>query len=254
MKENKSLYISAIALVVSLSTLGYVATKCCPKKAATDSQTSVEKVIAEKPEIIVEAFKNYQIKMEQEAAKKAQENIGKNIERLENNPASPVLGNPEGTVKVVEFFDYNCGYCRRAGKDVEALIANNPEVKVIFKEVNFVAPSSKYAAKASLAANMQGIYNNFHNSLLASEGALTEAKIDELAVKAGADLEKLKTDMESDEVKKAIQDNLNLSQELQIRGVPSFIVNGVVFNGPSNALQDAVNKAKAEAEIEEVQE
>ena len=253
MKENKSLYVSAIALVVSLSTLGYVVTNCCPKKA-TNSQATIEKVISEKPEIIVDAFKNYQVKMEQEASKKAQENIGKNLNRLENNPASPFLGNPNGTIKVIEFFDYNCGYCRKASKEVNALITNNPEVKVIFKEVNFVAPTSKYAAKASLAANMQGVYEALHNALLSSEGALTETKIDELAVKSGADLEKLKTDMESEVVKSAIQDNLNLSQELQIRGVPSFIVNGVVFNGPANALQGAVDQIKAEADIEEVQE
>ena len=205
MNKINAVYVSLAALVVAIVAL-VMCIVCCSK----DSTVNVEEVINEKPEIIINAMQNYEQKVREEAQKKAQEMIMSNIEDLNNNPNDGVLGNPDGKVVVVEFFDFSCGYCHR---------------------------------KAALAAKEQGKYAEVYSALFEIKGPLTEAKIDEAAVLAGVDLEKMKTDMNSEKVNKALQDIADLASKIQVNGVPTLVVNGKVVQ----TLDEAVIQREIEA-------
>ena len=238
MNKINAVYVSLAALVAAIAAL-VMCIVCCSK----DATVNVEEVINEKPEIIINAMQNYEQKMREEAQKKAQEMIMSNIEDLNNNPNDGVLGNPDGEIVVVEFFDFSCGYCHRIYPVLKNIIAKNNDVKMVGKSLTFVAPVSQYAAKAALAAKEQGKYAEVYSALFEIKGPLTEAKIDEAAVLAGVDLEKMKTDMNSEKVNKALQDIADLASKIQVNGVPTLVVNGKVVQ----TLDEAVIQREIEA-------
>lgn len=214
MNKVNSIYVSVVALIVAIVALT-MCIVCCNKNKPVD----VAETLNNNPEIIVNAMQNYESKMRENALVAAQKLIDDNIDAIANNPESPVVGNKNGTVTVVEFFDFSCGYCHRLHSSMKNIIAKNPEVKVVLKELAFVAPVSSYAAKAALAANMQGKYEELWGSLMTVNGRLTEAKVDELAVAAGVNLEQMKTDMNSEKVEKMMRDNSELAGKIQVNGV-----------------------------------
>lgn len=184
--------------------------------------------------------------MRDEAMKQAQALIQDNMDEIVNAEGVGVIGNPEGTVTVVEFFDFSCHFCHRLYPALMSVVANNPDVKVVLREMTFLAPVSEYAARASLAAGEQGKYAEVYSALMESEGSLTEAKVDELAVKAGVDLEKMKADMNSEKISNLLKSTSELAQKLQINGVPTLIINGqIVQTLDEKVIQDQINQAKA---------
>ena len=143
---------------------------------------------------------------------------------LENDPGSPNLGNPEGDVTVVEFFDYNCPYCRQAGKTVQELIGSDPNVRIIFQEWPVLGEGSMFAARAALASRAQGKYEEFHWTLMNGEGRATEASILKVARELGLDIVKLLADMESPAVEIHLERSNDLARSLGFTGTPAFIV------------------------------
>lgn len=195
--------------------------------------------------MIINAMQKYEENMRQQAMAEAQKAIEDNIEAVNNDPNSPFVGNPDAVVTLVEFFDFSCGYCHRLYPGLKKVIADNPDIKVVFKPLAFVAPVSEYAARAALAANEQGKYIEFHNALFESDAPLTEAKIDEIAVKNGLDLEKLKADMNSSKIEGAMRDVNDLAGKVQINGVPALILNGKMLQTiDGQVVQDEINKIK----------
>ena len=138
-------------MIISVATLA-IGFLCCDKNKSVD----IAETLNNNPEIIINAMQNYEVKMRETAAAEAQKKVSDNLEAIISNPNSPSLGNKDGSVVIVEFFDFACGYCHRLYPTIKEIIAKNPEVKVISRELAFVSPSSSYAAKASIAANMQG--------------------------------------------------------------------------------------------------
>jgi len=220
--------------------------------ALTDAQKkAVEAVVRDlllkkEPEIIIKAAQIMQEKMEKDSVVKSKESIATNRKKLLNNPDSPVGGNPKGDVTVVEFFDYLCGYCKMAQGHLEKLTAADKNVRVVYKEFGILGPVSIEAAKAAQASNEQGKYVAFHNALMTSKERLTSDKIYEIAEKVGLDVEKLKKDMESDKVKKAIADVHALADEMGARGTPTFVIGEKLYPGalPLAQLKEAVAKAR----------
>lgn len=240
MNKVNSIYVSVVALIVAIVALA-MCIVCCNKNKPVD----VAETLNNNPEIIVNAMQNYESKMRENALVASQKLIDDNIEAIANNPESPVVGNKNGTVTVVEFFDFSCGYCHRLHSSMKNIIAKNPEVKVVLKELAFVAPVSSYAAKAALAANMQGKYEELWGSLMTVNGRLTEAKVDELAVAAGVNLEQMKTDMNSEKVEKMMRDNSELAGKIQVNGVPALVIDGkMVQTLDENVIQAAIDEAK----------
>lgn len=239
MSKLNSAAVSVVALIVAVAALVMCLLNCNKKSV------DVAETLNNNPEIIINAMQNYEQKMRDNALAQAQKLIDDNIDAINNNPDSPVVGNKEGSVTVVEFFDFSCGYCHRLYPTLKNIIAKNPNVKVVLKELSFVSPTSAYAAKAALAANNQGKYAEVLDALMTSNGALTETKIDELAVKAGVDLEQMKADMNSAKIDQIMKDTSELAAKIQVNGVPALVINGkMVQTLDEGVIQSEIDAAK----------
>src|SRR3546814_10830321 len=120
---------------------------------------------------------------------------------------SPVTGNPDGDVSLVEFFDYNCPYCRRVAPVVADAEAADPQLRIVYKEFPILGPGSAFAAKAALAAHRQGLYFTFHKALMQAGGRADESSVLAVAEDVGLDVERLKSDMKDPEIQAAIDRN-----------------------------------------------
>ena len=157
--------------------------------------------------------------------------VSERASELYHSPEDLVLGNPSGEVTVVEFFDYNCGYCRRALPEVEKLLRSNNDARVVIKEFPVLGQGSVFAAKAALASAQQGKYAAFHHALNAAKTNLNEASVLQIAAEVGIDTGQLRKDMQSETVARVLSKNRAIAQSLSINGTPSFVIDGVVLQG-----------------------
>ena len=142
---------------------------------------------------------------------------------LEQNPALPVLGNPKGDITLTEFFDYNCPYCRTNMADVQRLIADDPKLRVVFREWPVFGEGSMFAAKAALASLQQGKYWPLHEALMTMKGRAEEATVLRAARQAGLDVDRLRVDMEKREILDQIYETMDLADTMMLTGTPTFI-------------------------------
>jgi protein-disulfide isomerase len=191
----------------------------------------VAEYLREHPEVILQAIEALQAKSEAQKEEAARQAVTANRARLYEDPRSPVMGNPKGDVTLVEFFDYNCGYCKTVQKGVMQLIQDDPKLRFVFKEYPILADSSVTAAKAALAAREQGKYVEMHAALMANRGALNDETIARIAQGAGLDAAKLKADMEKPEIAATIAADKALAEELGVRGTPAFVIGDTLVPG-----------------------
>ncbi len=205
----------------------------------------VRDYLMREPEIIYQALEELQKRQAAEQAEQQRQMLSSRQDELLNDPATPVAGNPEGDVALVEFFDYRCGYCRRVLASMQALMEEDDELKVVFKELPVLGEDSVRAARAALASRMQdeNLYLDFHLALMSADD-LSAGGIRTVAADVGLDPDQLEQDMESDEVSKAIDANYQLASALGIEGTPAFIIGETLVPG-------AVDKARLAALIEE---
>lgn len=152
-----------------------------------------------------------------------------NSNMLLKQPGDPIAGNPNGKVTIVEFFDYQCSHCQTMAGVIASIIKSNPQVRVVFKDFPIRGPMSDLAARAALAANMQGKYFQFSHDLLTTSQFLTEETIMDIAKKAGLNIVQLKKDMNSTAVSTQIRNTYALAKALNLMATPAFYV------GPTNA-------------------
>lgn len=241
MNRINAVYVSLAALVVAIAAL-VMCIVCCNKGG---NSASVEQALNDNPEMIIQAMQNYETRQREEAQRKAQELLAQSEDELTKNPNDGFLGNADGKIVLVEFFDFSCGYCHKIYPVLKNVVAKNGDLKLVVKPLAFLSPMSKYAAKAALAAKEQGKFAEVYTAVFEINGPLTEAKIDEAAVKAGVDLEKLKADMESEKVSKTLDETSNLAAKIQVNGVPTLILNGKIIQTlDEGVLQDAIDQAK----------
>ena len=148
-----------------------------------------------------------------------------------HDPVSPVGGNPDGDVTLVEFFDYNCPYCRAAMPMIKRIVDEDPGVRIVYKEFPILGPGSDFAARAALASRRQGEYETFHRALMSYSGSIGEGSMLKIAEMVGLDVAKLMRDMEEPAIAEAIQRNLRLAGDLRISGTPSFVAGLDVLRG-----------------------
>lgn len=148
-----------------------------------------------------------------------------------HNPIDAVVGNPKGDVTIVEFMDYNCGWCKKSVTEMQALVAKDKNVRVVMKEFPIFGEGSEYAARAALASVKQGKYWEFHQAMFASEGKITPEVVDQIAKEHGLDVVKMKVDMKAAEIDAAIKKNQTLAQALALTGTPGFIVDDKLIPG-----------------------
>ena len=161
------------------------------------------------------------------------------IEKLFKDPTSPVGGNPNGDVTIVEFFDYQCGYCKLVLPRIEKLLIDDSNLRFVFKEMPILGPNSVFAARAALAARKQGEkqYVAFHKVMMASRGSLIKASVFRFATDAGLDVERLKEDMKDDNINDMIRRNLKLADALSINGTPAFVIGDTIVRGAVDLLK-----------------
>jgi protein-disulfide isomerase len=144
-------------------------------------------------------------------------------QQLFHTAQSPIEGNANGDVNIVDFFDYQCGHCKTLSQTLYNLSKHDPNIRIIFKELPILGDESEAASKAALAAAKQGKYLALHNQLMASN-SLSKADILAAAKKAGLNMSKFRHDWHSHAIKHEIQKNLTLSQDLNINGTPTLVI------------------------------
>ena len=178
-----------------------------------------------------------------EAEKRAAEAFKANIEELNNDENSPFIGPKDAKVTIVEFFDFNCGYCKRLAPVMAKVIKANPDVKFVFKPVTFLG--SMPVAKAAMAAYKQGKFLEVYDALLNHKGQLTAEVINEKIAAAGLDADKTKEIMDSEEVSSALSKISALSNKVGIRGVPTLVINGTPLQAyDETQIQNAIDNLK----------
>lgn len=191
----------------------------------------VLEAILENPEIVMQAVSILQERENAAAAAEAAKSLASQRSILENDPNAPVLGNPEGDVTVVEFFDYNCPYCKKAGEIVRELISQDSNVKVVYREWPILTEGSEVASRAALASRLQGKYEEFHWALMDHQGRLGEEQVFDIAEQIGLDIKKLKAEMNSADIDEHLQTTKILASTLGFGGTPSFVVGDELVPG-----------------------
>lgn len=204
-------------------------------KAAVE--TVVHNYIMAHPEILPQAMDNLR-------KKETGQQLASVEDKLEVAFPGAVLGNPNGSITLVEFTDFACGYCRQSVADVDALIAANPDLKVVIRELPIIAPTSADAARWGLAAAEQGKYPAFHKAMFAA-GRTDAASIEMAAKVAGMDLDRARKFIADPKVRTELNANLDMARQLGIDGTPSWVVGDQLLAGAVG--KDALNKAIAEA-------
>jgi protein-disulfide isomerase len=228
---------AALALATAVVVPSFAQTAKAP--LSPDQEKRVKELVKEyilaNPEIILEAVKNLRQKQEEAQKKQAEAALKGKRDDLQGSKDLPVAGNPNGTVTIVEFFDYRCGYCKGVRPILDSVIHQDGKVRLVFKEFPILGPASRVASMAAIAANKQGKYLAFHNAMMAYPNNLTDDVIFEIARQVGLDIERLKADMKSPEVEQLIDRNHKLAQELGINGTPGFIIGDEIVPGAISA-------------------
>lgn len=210
----------------------------------------VLEAIRENPEIVMEAVAILEQRQAGAQADAQARALDTQRELIENDPNAPVLGNPDDDVTVVEFFDYNCPYCRRVKPEVRALIDADPNIRLVYREWPILGDGSVFAAKAALAARKQGKYEDFHWAMMGNEGRAEEASVLRVAEEVGLDIEQLRADMDAPEVEDHIATSMQLTQALGFNGTPSFVIGDALVPGfvETDQLAKLVAEARQAAE------
>ena len=165
------------------------------------------------------------------AAREEAERKQTGLAKVRDDQGDPVMGNANGTITLYEFSDYNCGYCKRVFEPIQQLVRNNPDVRLVIKEFPILSQSSLVAAKAAIAAEMQGKFGDYHIAMMTYRGQITDAVVMRMAAQAGVDIEQLKSDMESPKTMAIIQRTREAAAALEINGTLGLVVGDTVVPG-----------------------
>ena len=212
-----------------------------------DIENIIYNYLLENPEIIFEAVDKFRANEREMEDKLFSKKYDEHKDDLLNDESSPSVGPKDADVIIVEFFDYNCSYCKQAFYDVQAIIKEDKNVRVIFKELPILTPGSKTAAKWALAAHKQGKYWEFHSKIMKSPSK-DERTMEKIAKELDLNVKKLKEDANSQEIENAIEKNLDLTNQLGIRGTPAFIINDSLARGyiGLQGMKSQIKQARAE--------
>ena len=217
---------------------------------APDQRQAIEGIIhdylMQNPDVLIEALRAAEDKASRDADAKAALVLKDRRSEVFDDPATPVGGNPQGDVTIVEFFDYRCPYCKQVQPALQKLIDQDPKLRFVYKEMPVLGAPSVTAAHAALAARLQGNYETFHAAMMATKGQITDEVVYQVAGSVGLDVDRLKRDMAAPEIDRALKANLALANALDIRGTPGFIIGEHIVPGAIDldALKNLVADAR----------
>ena len=184
----------------------------------------IEEYILANPEVVRDALVGL---AEREAAERQLQAMS----ILRQDDGDPFLGNPDASMVIYEFSDYNCGYCKRVFQPLQDLIASDGDIKLVVKEFPILSQTSLLAAQAGIAAQAQGVFPDFHSAMMTARGAISMESILDAARSAGADLDRLQADMNSPAVAAVIERTRMAATQLEISGTPGLVIGSQVIPG-----------------------
>lgn len=186
----------------------------------------VRDYLLKNPELMIEVQQALEEKQEREANAQKSEVLAQSHDEIFNNSFDPVFGNPEGDVTIVEFFDYNCGFCRRGLADMEYILDNDPNVKFVMKEFPIFGPNSIAVHKVALAYKLTAPekYYDYHVTMMEQDGQIDEARALKLAEESGIDMDALRDEMNNPAIIDSFRQTDALAGGLGITGTPSYVV------------------------------
>ena len=200
-----------------------------------DIEKIIRSYLISHPEVLEEAIAELNKRQTAAEEQKHETSVAENASKIFNSPRGVVLGNKDGDVTFVEFFDYNCGYCKRAMADMLDLMKTDPKLKVVLKEFPVLSPGSVEAAQVAVAVRMQDPggkkYLDFHQRLLGGRGPADKAHALAAAKDAGLDMTRIEKDLASPEVKATIDENFKLAEAMGMNGTPSYVIGKQVVVG-----------------------
>lgn len=232
-----------------------VAPQAAPAQSISGAQRGeIEKIVREyliaHPEVLEEAMAELTKRQAAAESEKQQAIIARNADTIFKSPRGVTIGNKDGDVTFVEFFDYNCGFCKRAMNDMMELIKNDPKLKVVLKEFPVLGQGSIEAAQVGVAVRMQDPggkkYLEFHQKLLNGRGQVDKARAMAAAREAGLDMAKLEKDISSPEVRATLEENLRIADSLGMNGTPSYVIGKQIVIGAVgvDALREKISNAR----------
>jgi protein-disulfide isomerase len=242
------------ALPLAIALAAWAPAPARAQSIAPDQRGEIEKIIHEyllsHPEVLQEAMAELEKRQNAEDAEKHLAAIKDNAPAIFTSVHQVNMGNPQGDVTMVEFFDYNCAFCKRAMSDMLDLMKSDPKLKVVLKEFPVLGEGSLQAAQVAVAARMQDKtgkkYIDFHTKLLGGRGPADKARALAVAKEVGFDMARLDKDMQSDEVKQTLEESRKLAEGLGLNGTPSYVFPAEVVVGAVGlpALQAKINTAR----------
>jgi protein-disulfide isomerase len=217
---------------------------------AIDKDAIKEQVIAvinEHPEVIIDTINRHYAAQQEKLLKSQAASLVSYKDKLESDDSDPKVGNPEAPVKIVVFFDYLCGYCKRMQPIEEKLLQENSNIQIIFKELPILGANSMIAAKTALAVHMLDAakYHPLHELFMQEKTQLTEDRLRELVGSLGLDYKLVAEKRNDPEITKILDSNRKIATEILVQGTPSYVINGKISENVSTyeAFQAAINKA-----------
>ena len=246
----RSLAVAALGLLLLAGPLGHAPSLAAEAQAPLSGAQEeaikklVKKYLIEHPEIIVEAMERLRALREKKQKEAVKAALVAKRQEIYGDEHSPTAGNTKGDVTIVEFFDYQCGYCKGVVDRLMKTIKADGKIKMIFKEFPILGPQSVFASRAALAAKKQGKYFEFHNAMMKLKGQVTQVSVFAVAKSVGIDTKQLAKDMRDPAIEKALRANFALARSLHINGTPAFIIGDQLVPG-------AVNQQMLESYIEQ---
>ncbi|HUZ73621.1 MAG TPA: DsbA family protein [Stellaceae bacterium] len=215
--------------------LGAIASGARAEPLSAEQKSAVEALIRayihNHPDELLDALQSAQDQRDAAAAKAA---IAADHAQLYADPTSPVGGNPHGDVTIVEFFDYRCPYCKAVEPALESLLAQDRNLRIVYKEFPVLGPTSVFASRVALAAHAQGKYGAFHRAMMATKGSIDDAVVTRVATAVGIDMDKAKAAIAAPEIDHVIHSDYALAESLSIQGTPAFVIGDQLVPGTAD--------------------
>ncbi|MEE8189431.1 MAG: DsbA family protein [Kiloniellales bacterium] len=248
-----SLALSAPAAAQDQSTPAAGAAQSLPGSFSPEQVEGIERLIQQylmnNPQVLVESLNRFQQRQRVADQQRKQQAVRVHRKALYEDPDTPVFGNLEGDVAIVEFFDYRCPYCRKVAPTIKKVMEEDGKIRLVMKEFPILGPKSVQAARAALAAAKQGKYEEFHWALMMKPGDMSAPHIRQTARDVGLDVKRLEDDMKSPDIERMIQINRQLATALSIQGTPAFVIGNALVPGAIDlpTLKRLVAEARANA-------
>lgn len=229
------LLLSAAAIALLLSAQPIQAHEGGEGSDDADFKTAVESIVKEyilaHPDVLIQSLENQRMEAEKKMEEQAKAGVKTLLEELKTDEAVPYAGTKDAKFTVVEFFDYNCGYCKKAFEEIRTVLDEDKDIKIYLIDMPILGPSSLEASKWALAAHKQGKYFEFHKALMEHQGGKDDKVLESKAKDAGLDIKKAIKDKNSEEIQNQIDANMKRAELLNITGTPGFVVGDELVRG-----------------------